>query len=82
MLFALMVASFAYFKIFGIPSHHENLICVEGVQHNQICKLTNFARAKKMAMKTFYVYVILIICYTPSLFNFLLLQCQNLPLLY
>ena len=58
------------FKIFRILSHHQNLICVQVGQRNQICQLTHFGRAKKLAMKTLYIYVILIVCYSPSLFIF------------
>lgn len=78
-LCALMVALFAYFKIFRIASHQQNRICGEGAQHDQICKLTNFARAKKMAMKTLYIYIILIICYIPSLFIFPTIAMSKSP---
>ena len=69
-LFVILIASFAYFKIFRILSHHQNLICVQVGQQNQICQLTHFGRAKKLAIKTLYIYVILIVCYAPSLFIF------------
>ena len=66
----IVVAAVAYWKVYRIVVHHQNLICVQDGQQNQICRLTQFARAKKLAMKTFYIYVILVICDAPSLFTF------------
>lgn len=63
----ISVASFAYWKIYTIALRHQNQICVQDAHQNQICQLTQFARAKKMAMKTFSIFVVLVMCNTPSI---------------
>lgn len=75
----ILVASFAYFRVYRIAFHHQNQICVHDGQQNQICQLTQFGRAKRLAMKTLYIYVILLICYVPSLFIFPAFMMSEAP---
>lgn len=43
---------FAYWKAYTIALRHQNQICVQDAHQSQICQLTQFARAKQMAVKT------------------------------
>ena len=53
--------------IYTIALHHQNQICVQDGQQNQICRLTHFSRAKRMAMKTSSLFFVLVICDAPSI---------------
>ena len=75
----MAVASFSYFKIFRTVSHHQNQICVQGAQQNQICQLSPSARAAKLAKKTLYIYIIFVICFFPSLFIFPAFEMSKAP---
>lgn len=63
----IVIASFAYIKIYKIARHHQNQIHAQAQLENQTNRSTQLARAKKLAINTFYIYVILLICYVPSL---------------
>ena len=67
MVLVIFIASIAYWKIYTIALHHQNQICVQDGQQNQICRLTHFSRAKRMAMKTSSLFIVLVICDAPSI---------------
>ena len=67
MVLVIFIASIAYWKIYTIALHHQNQICVQDGQQNQICRLTHFSRAKRMAMKTSSLFFVLVICDAPSI---------------
>ena len=57
-----------YFKIYLAVRHHRNQIHVLQAQlaQNNEGDMTNAARERKAAVGTFYVYLVLLICYVPS----------------
>ena len=63
----ISLASFAYIKIYKIARHHQSQIYDQAQLQNQINRATQMARARKLAINSFYIYVILLICYVPSL---------------
>ena len=63
----IILASFAYIKIYKIARHHHNQIQDQAQLQNQNNQMTHLASAKKLAINTLYIYVILLICYLPSL---------------
>lgn len=63
----ISLASFAYIKIYKIARRHQNQIHDQAQLQNQDNQARQMARARKLAMNSFYIYVILLICYVPSL---------------
>ena len=63
-----LTTAFFYFKIYLAVRHHSNQIHVLQAQLAQNNKgdVTNAARERKAAVGTFYVYLVLLICYLPS----------------
>lgn len=74
-LLVIVMASFAYIKIYKIARRHHNQIYSQAQLENQ----TQLLRAKKLAINTLYIYVILLICYVPSLCIFLIFKMSRTP---
>ena len=64
----ILLASFAYIKIYKIARHHQNQIHGQTQLENQNNQMTQLARAMKLGINTLYIYVVLLMCYAPSLF--------------
>lgn len=64
---AIVVASYAYIKIYKIARHHHNQIHDQAQLEDQNDQTTQMARARKLAINTLYIYVILVLCYVPSI---------------
>ncbi|CAH3024002.1 unnamed protein product, partial [Porites evermanni] len=64
----LTTTGLIYCKIYSIVRHHTNQIQalqLQPVGQNQNKELANAARLKKTALATFYVYVVLVVCFLP-----------------
>ena len=64
----LTTTGLIYCKIYSIVRHHTNQIHalqLQPVGQNQNGELANAARLKKTALATFYVYVVLVVCFLP-----------------
>ena len=69
----LLVISVAYFRIYKVVRYHQNQIqCQRRVHHGGAMEA---ARVKKSSLNAFYVYIIALACYLPSL-------AAGIPFLY
>ena len=56
-----------YFRIYFVVKRHTNQIQALQIQQEaQSDEMTNFARLRKSAVSTFYVYLVFVICYLPG----------------
>ena len=65
-----LTTAWFYFKIYLAVRHHSNQIQALQVQpqaQNEDAGASNFARLKKSAVGTFYVYLVFLACYLPNL---------------
>ena len=66
-LLVLTMASFAYITIYKIARRHNNQIHGQAQLENKNDQVTQLSRGKKLAINSLYIYIIIIICYVPSL---------------
>lgn len=78
-LLVIVMASFAYITIYKIARRHHNQIFGQAQLDNQNIQVTQLSRAKKLAINSLYIYVIIIICYVPSLFISLIFAMSRTP---
>lgn len=78
-LLVLIMASFAYIMIYKIALRHHNQIYGQAQLQNQTDQVTQLSRAKKLAINSLYIYVIIIICYVPSLCISLIFTMARTP---
>ena len=78
-LLVLIMASFAYIMIYKIARRHHNQIYGQAQLENQTYQVTQLSRAKKLAINSLYIYVIIIICYVPSLCISLIFTMSRTP---
>lgn len=78
-LLVLVMASFAYITIYKIARRHHNQIYGQVQLENQNDQVTQLSRAKKLAINSLYIYVIIIICYFPSLCISLIFTMSRTP---
>ena len=78
-LLVLTMASFAYITIYKIARRHHNQIYGQAQLENQNDQVTQLSRAKKLAINSLYIYVIIIICYVPSLCISLIFTMTRTP---
>ena len=65
-----LTTAFFYFKIYLAVRRHSNQVHALQVQpqaQNKVAEASNFARLIKYAVSTFYVYLVFLACYLPSL---------------
>lgn len=62
----LLVISMAYFRLYKIVRYHQNQIQCQRQVHNDD-GVVEAARVKKSSLNAFYVYIIALACYLPSL---------------
>lgn len=72
----LVVITVAYIRIYKIVRYHQNQIQTQCQIENSVAM--EAARVKKSALNSFYVYVILLVCYLPNLLASILLEVDNL----
>ncbi|XP_078360792.1 adenosine receptor A3-like [Oculina patagonica] len=68
-----------YFKIYSAVRRHRNQI--HALQVQQVAgndEMTNFARLRKSALGTFYVYLLFLLCYLPSACTFFVVAISGL----
>lgn len=70
----LLATSGAYFKIFKVARRHRNQIQSQASCTNQAA---SGARVKKSAFNTFYVYIIFLVCWLPSLSSFVVKEAYG-----
>ena len=78
-LLVLAMASFAYITIYKIARRHHNQIYGQAQLENQNHQVTQLSRAKKLAINSLYIYIIIIICYVPSLCISLIFAMSRTP---
>ena len=78
-LLVLVMASFAYITIYKIARRHHNQIYGQTQLENQNDQVTQLSRAKKLAINSLYIYVIIVICYAPSLCISLIFTMSQTP---
>ena len=78
-LLVLTMASFAYITIYKIARRHHNQIYGQAQLENQNDQVTQLSRAKKLAINSLYIYVIIIVCYVPSLCISLIFTMSQTP---
>ena len=68
-LFCLTISAVLYFKIYLAVRHHANqmhaLHVQQEAQNVEITEMANAARLRKLAVGTFFVYLVFLICYLP-----------------
>ena len=62
-----VITSFAFISIYQIARHHKNQVYDQAQLENQTNQMRQLARATKLVINALYIFVILLICYTPSL---------------
>ena len=75
-LLVLLMASFAYITIYNIARRHHNQIYGQAQLENQVTQLSG---AKKLAINSLYIYVIMVICYVPSICISLIFTMSRTP---
>ena len=78
-LLVIVMASFAYITIYKIARRHHNQIFGQAQLDNQNIQVTQLSHARKLAINSLYIYVIIIICYVPSLFISLIFAMSRTP---
>ena len=62
-----LVLSVVYLKLFSVARHHAASINSQAQVAMHLSNSTNMARHKNLAIKTFYVFVVFLLCYCPYL---------------
>ena len=78
-LLVIVMASFAYITIYKIARRHHNQIFGQAQLDNQNIQVTQLSHARKLTINSLYIYVIIIICYVPSLFISLIFAMSRTP---
>ena len=66
----LFLTTVAYFQIFRIARRHRNQIQSHLQTHSNRNQATNMARLKRSTFNTFYVFIVFVFCWMPSLTSF------------
>ena len=69
----LLISSFCYIRIFQIVKRHKAQIQAQQQAVQNVDNNLNIMRLKKSTMNTFVFYIVLLICYFPMFFNFVLM---------
>ena len=74
----IVITTFAYIKIYKIARHHQNQVYDQAQLESQAHQIAQLARATKLAINALYVYVVMLICYVPSICIFpIFMMSQN-----
>ena len=77
-----IVLSTVYVKVFSVARHHAAIIDSQAQVSIHLSSITNMARNKNLAIKTFYVFAVFLLCYCPYLvvLTVLLVSEQNVKI--
>lgn len=77
-----IVLSTVYVKVFLVARHHAAIIDSQAQVSIHLSSITNMARNKNLAIKTFYVFAVFLLCYCPYLvvLTVLLVSDQNVKI--
>ena len=74
----LLISSFCYIRIFQIVKRHKAQIQAHQQAVQNAHDNLNIMRLKKSSMNTFVFYIVLLICYFPMFFNFVLMATNTM----
>ena len=78
----MIVLSTVYVKVFSVARRHAAIIDSQAQVSIHLSRITNMARNKNLAIKTFYVFAVFLLCYCPYLvvLTVLLVSDQNVKI--
>ena len=75
----VVLLSIVYAKVFSVARHHAASINSQAQVAMHLPNVTNMARNKNLAIKTFYVFMVFLLCYCPYLIALTVLLVSSQP---